>query len=309
MTDLPARTRDYVTPVFDSRRWDHYRPRSGDIVVATPAKSGTTWTQMICAMLVHGTPKLPKPLTQLSRWLDRYTIPIEKLTAELEAQPHARVIKTHTPLDGLPYHADVRYVVCGRDARDAFLSLMDHFENLSPETLADLARRMGQDEAEVRAAPEANMMFPIWATTGLQPWVYDGAPFGVPQFYTIESFWRFRHLPNIYFLHYADLMRDLEGEMRRLAAWLGYEVAEAEWPAMVRAASFDTMKSGAGDAAPDADKGEWRRPDDFFRSARMEAWRTGLSADNQALYEQVNAARLDPEMKAWVEGGRTVVTP
>jgi hypothetical protein len=36
----------------------------------------------------------------------------------------------------------------------------------------------------------------------------------------------------------------------------------------------------------------------------MEAWRDGLSAENQALYETVNAERVDPEMKAWAEQGR-----
>ena len=32
----------------------------------------------------------------------------------------------HTPLDGLPYYPEVRYIFCGRDPRDAFLSFVDH---------------------------------------------------------------------------------------------------------------------------------------------------------------------------------------
>jgi hypothetical protein len=30
------------------------QPRPGDIIVATGSKMGTTWSQMLCALLVHG---------------------------------------------------------------------------------------------------------------------------------------------------------------------------------------------------------------------------------------------------------------
>ena len=302
---LPECSRIYVTPVCDSTRWINFKPRAGDIVVCTPPKCGTTWTQMICALLVHGSPNLPKPLTQLSRWLDRHTLPIDDYLAEIEAQTHRRIIKTHTPLDGLPYFPEVRYVFCGRDPRDAYLSFVDHMGNVSAYTLAAINRRMGAPEDQ-RSEIEANALFPLWATTGLQPWAYDGAPFGLPALYMLETYWRFRHLPNLLFLHYADLTRNLEGEMRRAAAFLEIEVEEAAWPPLVAAASFKGMKDRANETAPDADLGEWRSPADFFRAARIGAWRTGLSPDNQALYEAVNSKRLDPEMKSWAEHGRGV---
>jgi hypothetical protein len=38
--------------VFDSSRWDGFELRPGDIIISTPPKCGTTWTQMICALLV-----------------------------------------------------------------------------------------------------------------------------------------------------------------------------------------------------------------------------------------------------------------
>ena len=44
--------------------------RDGDIVISTRSKSGTTWLQMICALLVFQTPDLPAPLGELSPWLD-----------------------------------------------------------------------------------------------------------------------------------------------------------------------------------------------------------------------------------------------
>ena len=44
---------------WDSARWEGLELRPGDIIVATPAKSGTTWTQMICALLIFQDPDLP----------------------------------------------------------------------------------------------------------------------------------------------------------------------------------------------------------------------------------------------------------
>lgn len=228
--------------------------------------------------------------------------------AELESQQHRRIIKTHTPLDGLPYYAEVSYVFCGRDPRDAFLSFIDHLGNVSPHSMADINRRMGLPE-DHELAVDANALFPLWATTGSQDWAYDGAPFGLPMLYMVESYWRFRHLPNLLFLHYADLTGDLDGEMRRVAQFLGIHVAEGDWAALVEAASFQGMKGKAADTAPDADLGEWRSSDNFFRSARMGAWQTALSEENKALYEEVNATRVDPQMKAWAERGRAALMP
>ena len=44
--------RRYEGVVFDSSRWDGFALRPGDIVISTPPKCGTTWTQMICALLI-----------------------------------------------------------------------------------------------------------------------------------------------------------------------------------------------------------------------------------------------------------------
>ena len=40
----------YRSLVADSARWDGFAFRTGDIVISTPTKCGTTWTpQMLCA--------------------------------------------------------------------------------------------------------------------------------------------------------------------------------------------------------------------------------------------------------------------
>lgn len=299
---IPQRLHVYQDATADSTRWDGFRPRAGDIVVCTPPKCGTTWAQMLCAMLVHDSPVLPRPLTQMSRWLESRRVPVEQLLADLEAQPGPRIVKSHTPLDGLPWFEEVRYVFCGHDPRDAYLSMIDHLQNLSEAALAEI-RRHGDIPDGAAMPRDPNVLFPMWATVGRVPWMYDGGPFPSVIAFT-ETYWRFRRLPNLLFLHYRDLTEDLEGEFRRLAAFLGYDIDSARWPEFLQAASFAAMKERADDVAPDADLDTWRSNAAFFRSARIGQWRQVLTPENQALYEEVNRQRLPPAMKAWLEGGR-----
>ena len=85
----PAR-REYRTWLFDSRRWQHYRPRPADIVIATYSKCGTTWMQRIVGLLVFQTPE-PRPIMEISAWIDRrFPEPIDALMARLEDQEHRR---------------------------------------------------------------------------------------------------------------------------------------------------------------------------------------------------------------------------
>ena len=51
----------YQSPDEDSGRWHGFEFRPGDIVISTRSKSGTTWMQMICLLLIFETPELPGP--------------------------------------------------------------------------------------------------------------------------------------------------------------------------------------------------------------------------------------------------------
>src|SRR5258708_21033770 len=101
MGQVAAAERIYTNLIFDSSRWASFTPRDGDVVVCTSYKAGTTWTQMICLLIVHQVAKLPKALGVMSPWLDMQLQPVEEIVPELEAQPHPPSIKTHTPLHAL----------------------------------------------------------------------------------------------------------------------------------------------------------------------------------------------------------------
>jgi aryl sulfotransferase len=125
-----AAVRRYEGAVYDSNRWDGFELRRGDIIIAAPPKCGTTWTQMICALLVLQEPELPLRLDRLSPWIDMVTRARTEVFADLQAQSHRRFLKTHTPLDGIPNDPRVTYICVGRDPRDVALSIDHHIDNM-----------------------------------------------------------------------------------------------------------------------------------------------------------------------------------
>src|SRR5215470_16708662 len=150
----------YRGPIFDSARWEPFRRRPDDIIVSTPPKCGTTWMQMLCALLIFDGPDFPGPLDLVSPWMDMCNRSVADVWGSLAAQTHRRFIKTHTPLDGLPQRPDVTYVVVGRDPRDVAISFEHHAANMDFEHfLALRATAVGNDDlAELpeRVAPSAD---------------------------------------------------------------------------------------------------------------------------------------------------------
>ena len=122
----------------DSGRWLGFPFRDGDIVISSRSKHGTTWMQMICALLVHRTPELPRPLADISPWLDWLGTPRDEVVEDLQAQTHRRIIKTHTPLDGLPLDRRATFVVVARHPLDAAISLYHQGDNLDHERIREL---------------------------------------------------------------------------------------------------------------------------------------------------------------------------
>ena len=301
----PERRRHYEHAVFDSARWDGFDSRADDITVCTSYKAGTTWTQTICALLIFQQPELAAPLSQLSPWLDMVLKPVDEVHSALAAQRHRRIIKTHTPLDGLPWSDDPAYVFCGRDPRDVFMSMLNHLDNTDEEVMRRLRSEAGLDapETDMPERPsDPNILFRVWLEVGSFEWEQDGFPFW-SHFSHANSFWEHRHLPNLYFLHYADLQADLDGEMRRLSEFLGIDVDESRWPSLVQAATFDAVKARPEQFAPEADIGIWKDNAKFFNKGTSGQWRGALSAESLALYEKVKAERMSAQLGDWLERG------
>ncbi len=72
----------------------------------------------------------------LSPWIDARFPPIEAVVARIEAQSHRRFLKTHLPLDALPWHNENKYIYVGRDGRDVMMSWFNHWRSFTDEGIA-----------------------------------------------------------------------------------------------------------------------------------------------------------------------------
>jgi aryl sulfotransferase len=285
----------YRSGLTDSSRWQGFPLRDDDIVISVPSKCGTTWVQMICALLVFRTAELPGPLTTLSPWLDMRLRPLDDVVRLLEGQRHRRFIKSHTPLDGLPRRKGVSYVVAGRDPLDVAVSMDHHRSNLDEETIE---RMLGEGPSRRER--------PADRRERVLRWIHDERPVdslrGVV--HHLRQAWDRRHEEGIILVHHADLCRDLESQMRLIAARLGIEIPEERWPALSEAAGFPAMRKRADELAPDERLGLFTSRSAFFRSGRAGQGRELLTKDDLAGYEELMGTLGPPAFVEWATNGQ-----
>lgn len=304
MPTVTAPTTRYRTLVFDSARWSEIELRPGDIVVSTPPKSGTTWTQMLCALLVFDGPTFPRPLEQLSPWVDMLDRPVEEVRATLDAQRHRRIIKTHTPLDGLPLRDDVHHVVVGRDPRDIAVSFDHHLANLDIGRFLELRRRVVDPADDDVALPPPAPTDPVERFryfVGAE--VDPAAPTLATVLHHLRTGWERRHLPNVHLVHYADLRRDLPAELLRLGTSLGFSLTAARATELAAEATLERMRERADEVAPSASLGLWRDTSRFIRTGGAGEWRAFATPADEESYQRRVAALVDPELAHWVHDG------
>jgi aryl sulfotransferase len=263
--------------------------------------------QRIVSLLVFQSPE-PRPIMQISPWLDRYfTQPVDAVLAQLEAQTHRRFLKSHLPLDGLPFHDEVRYIHVARDGRDACMSYHNHCLALTAETLAAFDRFGLEDEAIGRFYPRAPAdpaaFFHRWLTEGVIPGDDDGAPM-MSFFHFERTWWAARSRSNVLLAHFNDLQADLPGEMRRVADFLGISVAPDRWPELVAAASFAAMRRDGdtlmGSVASSFAGGSRR----FFHRGTNERWRGVFRGEDLARYDAKVETMLSAACARWIASGR-----
>ena len=306
MLNLPRRNHVYQNHHFDSTRWDYFQSRDDDIVIATSYKAGTTWTQAIVAHLLFPHGNFPVPPAQMSPWLDMRIVPLEVVLNSLKAQQHRRFIKTHLPLDGMVYSEKIKYLYVARDARDVFMSLWNHYAKMKEEVFILFNMLPGRVGDALPPAPEdIHDFWRNWISRGSFAWETDGWPYW-SHLANVQSWWNFRHLPNIRLFHYTDMLADTEREVRRIAAFLEIEVPGQAWNGIIKAVSFAEMKRQGGLYAPEGGQLWKGGAETFMHKGTNNRWRDVLSGEELALYDAACKRALTPDCREWLENGGAI---
>jgi len=292
---VPVKARELHNHHFDSTMWNGFAFRDDDIVIATYAKSGTTWMQQIIGQLIfNGDPDIN--VAQMSPWVDLRVPPKPIKLAEIEAQTHRRFLKTHLPVDALVFSPKVKYIYIGRDGRDVMWSMHNHHLHANESFYAAINGSPGRIGPELpHCNPDIRGYFRTWLDG-------DGAPFW--SFWeNVRSWWSIRHLPNVMLVHFEDLKRDMFGEIRRIAEFLAVDVDIDKWPDIARHCSFDWMKAHADRSAPlggafwDGGGGT------FINKGVNGRWRDTLTAKDVADYERTALIELGHGCARWLATG------
>jgi aryl sulfotransferase len=298
MTRWPLKTREMHNHHLDSTIWNDFGFRDDDIVIATYAKSGTTWMQQIIAQLLLG-PDANREVAHMSPWLELRVPPKQVKLPMVEAQTHRRFLKTHLPVDALVFSPHAKYVYIGRDGRDVVWSLYNHHANANHhwyEALNDTPGRVGPS-----IVPPPGDIRQYW-----REWLDgDGYPFW--SFWdNVRTWWAIRGLPNVLFVHFAHLKRDMPGQMRRIAAFIGAPIDEAQWGTSCEQCSFDWMKRNASKSVP-LGGAFWDGGAEVFINKGVNGrWTETLSAEDVAEYEARAEKELGAECARWLATGEGI---
>ncbi|KAJ2975131.1 hypothetical protein NQ176_g5689 [Zarea fungicola] len=297
--DLPVKTREVQNHHSDSTIWNDFPFRNDDIIITTYAKSGTTWMQQIVGQLTQGaSPTLS--VGELSPWVDLRVVPRNEMLQMLESQQHRRFIKTHLPVDGLTWSPDVKYLYVARDARDMIWSLHHHFTVATPvfwNIINETPGLVGPPMAHPPKDPRDLFLDLLEDDTRTTiPW---------PYWSHTRSWWAVRNQPNVLFVHFADLKKDLEGEMRRIAKFLDISnLSDDEWKAAVEHSTFAWMKEHAELPSPGlVDQVFDGGAQSFINKGSNNRWADVLSEEDNKRYLEKAKEELGEECANWLVNG------
>ncbi|WP_299926754.1 sulfotransferase domain-containing protein [uncultured Pelagimonas sp.] len=276
------RHQDFIS---DSARWQAITARDDDIIVTTPPKSGTTWVQGILALLLSGDPKVDANVSVNSPWVDMAFRPLEELLSNIETQVKRRHLKSHSPLNCLPYWQDVRYITVYRHPIDVHFSFRSHENNIQVDI--EKTSVQGTERDSFHRFLDID----------------DGHVTLTSVVDHYNSSMNRGDRSNLLQLHYRDMQRDLAAVFAKIAAHIGVQHPPHVMDTLVDAARFEKMRANADRFVPSAGRGFWKSDTGFFNNASSNKWEGVLNAEDLAAYDAKISQLLTPSDRHWLEWG------
>lgn len=200
----------------------HYAPQPNDLFIVTQMKCGTTWMQQLAyEVLQHGRGDFSDAghghLYAISPWLESFN-GVSLANAPLLGQSQTRLIKTHLPASLCPFSESAKYIYVTRHPASCFRSIVDFFRAVSTPFAPP-------DDVLLDWFCSDQMWFGSWPDH-------------------VAGFWhRAQTQPNVLFVHFEEMKRDLLGVIQRVAAFLDVTLTNAERAQVAEKSSFNYMKA------------------------------------------------------------------
>jgi sulfotransferase family protein len=187
-----------------------FESRPDDIFIVTYPRSGTTWMQMILYQLATDGNMNLSHISQFCPFLERVFT-----KRGITLLPSPRVFKTHLTYRWIP-KSHGKYIYVARDGRDVAVSYFHFYKTYHnyEGTFADFFKKFISGKVQ----------YGSW-------------------FDHVSDWWLHRNDSNVLFLRYEDLINDLEGSVRRVSKFCGFEIESERFPEVVERCSFNFMKA------------------------------------------------------------------
>ncbi|WP_276391999.1 sulfotransferase domain-containing protein [Eudoraea chungangensis] len=280
---------------FDSTMWNDINFRDDDIIIATYAKSGTTWVQQIVSQLIfNGQEGLN--VGEMSPWVDLRVPPKEVKLPAIESQTHRRFLKTHLPVPYLKFSPKAKYLYIGRDGRDVLWSLYNHHSNANEKFYGALNETPGLVGPKLEKPSESIVDY-------YHEWLdKDGFPFW-SLWDNISSWWNIKDLPNVKLIHFNNLKKDMPGQIKEIADFLEIPIDESKWEQILEHCSFGYMKSNAALSAPLGGAFWEGGAKTFINKGTNGRWRDVLTTEEIRKYDSLAEQKLSAECARWLAMG------
>jgi aryl sulfotransferase len=118
-----------------------------------------------------------------------------------------------------------------------------------------------------------------WITRGWFEWESEGYPYWSNMRH-VQTWWNFRHLPNMLLVHYNDLLKDLPGEIRRIADFLEIKMPPDSLATIADLVTFSSMKKNADLILPEASNVWIGGAQTFIHKGTNGRWRERRRSDS-----------------------------
>lgn len=303
----PTRTvRDYLS---SSLVWSDFLAQGGfapgDIVVADPFKAGTTWTQRTLQQILDNGEERPEGLAETSPWLDSSWGDHAQMLASLQEQRRRgerRLMKSHLPADAIPLASQARYLFVGRNGKDIGVSFHNYLVHFSPEVMATINRIHADWSGDPTplVIPESEREF-------FDRWLDTGGCGCCDLLDVVKSWWKVKDEPNVLLVHYAELKKDLPGQVARLARFIGVDPRRLRMDLILEHCSFDYMRTRADKLAPFGGA-HMTESKAFFQKGPRRDFRAELTPEQIERFDRRALERLGVECARWLETGNVEPT-